>query len=732
MVGFGTMTVPDDNLNAPKEVAEADAAQQPTEDDRSSILELLTTPVQFLKGVGPQRAQALEKRGLKTALDLLFYFPRDYQQTPPSTAVEELRRGEPATVVGVIEEAELRELGNGRSTFGILVRQGAGVVRGVWFNQPFMAKQLHRSQRVMMSGVPKRQTLTWEMSHPQVEKLADDQEAPAGQLQPVYSLTEGVRQYAMRRIVHQVVDQMAPELEEVFPADYLEAHRLLGINEALRAVHMPETQEELEAGRRRLVYQELLVLQLAIAMRRWSHQQSRTAPKLEATAKIDARIRRLFPFELTADQCQAIEEVKRDMASDVPMNRLLQGDVGTGKTVVAMYALLLAVAHGRQAALMAPTEVLARQHARTLERSLAESRVRIGVLTGSLTPSKRAKLLEKISAGEIDLVIGTHAIANAISKSDDENEAGFQFAKLGLVIVDEQHKFGVKQRAALKPAGAEPHWLVMSATPIPRTMSMTLFGDLDVSVLRAPPPGRQNVHTYLVEESHRERWWQFFDKKLREGRQGYVVAPTVEEGENHVSAEEAFEELTNGPLESFRCDLLHGRLTPQEKDAAMRRFESGETQVLVSTSVVEVGIDVPNATLMTVEGGERFGLAQLHQLRGRIRRGKHPGFLAVFASPQTDESQRRLEAFCQTSDGFELAELDFQLRGPGDLFGTKQHGLPPLRIADLQRDTELLAEAQADARQLLEDDPGFEAEGHRKLRDMVLRRYGESMDISDA
>ena len=630
----------------------------------------------------------------------------------------------------------MREFGNGKSTFGILVRQGEGVVRGVWFNQPYMAKQLRRNQRVMMTGVPKRQTLTWEMAHPQIEKLTDDQEEPGAQLLPVYGLTEGIQQAAMRRIVHNVVRDMAPQLTEVFPASYLASHNLAGISDALQGVHMPEDQAALDAGRRRLVYQELLVLQLAIALRRWTHEANRTAPNLAATAKIDARIRRLFPFELTKDQCEAIEEVKRDMASEIPMNRLLQGDVGTGKTVVAIYALLLAVAHGHQAALMAPTEVLARQHARTLERSLAESRVRIGLLTGSVSPAKRAKLLQQISAGEIDLVIGTHAIANAISKDGGSQavggEEGFQFAKLGLVIVDEQHKFGVRQRAALKPVGAEPHWLVMSATPIPRTMSMTLFGDLDVSILRDPPPGRQNVHSYLVDESARDRWWAFFAKKLREGRQGYVVAPTVEEGESHVSAEEAFESLANGPLEEFRTDLLHGRMSPREKDAVMQQFESGESQVLVSTTVIEVGIDVPNATLMTIEGGERFGLAQLHQLRGRIRRGKHPGFLAVFANPQTEDSQKRLDAFCKTTDGFELAELDFQLRGPGDLFGVKQHGLPPLRIADLQRDSELLAEAQADARQLLKDDPGFESEAHQRLREMVLRRYGDAMDISDA
>ncbi|MCA9173766.1 MAG: ATP-dependent DNA helicase RecG [Planctomycetales bacterium] len=715
-------------MSVPSEFADSadspDSANGPVE---PQLTELLGRPVQFLKGVGPQRAKALERRGLRTALDLLFFFPRDYQQVAPVAEIAELRQGVEASVIGVVEEAELREFASGKSSFGALIRQDASCLRAVWFNQAYMASQVKRGDRLMLTGVPKRRTLTWEMTHPRVTRLEEEQEPPGAELLPIYSLTEGVRQSVMRKVVHRVVDDLADKLDEVFPDEYLEEHGLLGVSAALRAVHMPESREQLSAGRRRLVYQELLVLQLAIAIRRWRRERMREAPALESTAKIDARIRRLFPFELTEDQRCAIEDVRRDMALDIPMNRLLQGDVGTGKTMVAIYALLLAVAHQKQAALMAPTEVLARQHARTLERSLAESRVRIGLLTGSLTPARRRKLLEEIRDGQIDLVIGTHAIANAVAQQE------FEFKNLALVIVDEQHKFGVRQRAALKLTSREPHCLVMSATPIPRTMSMTLFGDMDVTTLRNAPPGRQNVHTYWVEESMRERWWAFFARKLREGRQGYVVAPVVDEDEENAvtSAEECFELLANGPLEAFRLDLLHGRMSPNEKDAAMQRFERGETQVLVCTTVVEVGIDVPNATLMTVEGGERFGLAQLHQLRGRIRRGKHPGFVAVFGDPQTDDGRKRLEAFCRTSDGFELAELDFRLRGPGDLFGTKQHGLPPLRIADLQRDTELLALAQQDARSLLEDDPGFEAPRHRRLREMVLRRYGETLDLSD-
>jgi ATP-dependent DNA helicase RecG len=387
----------------------------------------------------------------------------------------------------------------------------------------------------------------------------------------------------------------------------------------------------------------------------------------------------------------------------------------------------LAVAHGYQAALMAPTEVLARQHARTLARSLEASKVRIGLLVGSLTQAERRATLEAIARGEIDIVVGTHAVTHAVTQSDVE------FQRLGLVVIDEQHKFGVRQRAALKRGSIDPHYLVMTATPIPRTVTMTLFGDLDVSTLRDPPPGRQTVHTYWAQDDRRERWWTFFRKRLKEGRQGYVIAPLVEESENFDTAnvQQVHDDLARDELSGFRLAMLHGRMSSAEKDATMESFRRGYTQVLVATSVVEVGVDVPNATLMTIEGGERFGLAQLHQLRGRISRGTHPGYLCVFANPQTDEGAQRLEALTKSSDGFKLAEIDFQLRGPGDLFGTRQHGLPPLRIADLHRDAIVVEEARRDAAELLALDPELQSPPFARLRRMVLTRYGEALELGD-
>ncbi len=683
----------------------------------------LGTPVQFLSGVGPQRAELFQRLGLNTVRDLLFFFPRSYEDLTDRREVVDLEQGKLQTVLGEVEDIDMRNTGPGRCVLGVLVRAGTNYLRGLWFNQPFMRERFALGQRVMLSGKPKQNGLMWEMSHPRVVWLEVEEEAPEARILPVYPLTEGLPQWRVRKIVGQAVEEHVGLLEEVFPAEYLEAHDLWPLERALVEIHAPTDGESLERARRRLIYQELLILQLALAIRREQQRVQHQAPVLEATARIDARIRRLFPFELTAGQEKAIAEIAADMGATVPMNRLLQGDVGSGKTIVAVYAMLLAVAHGHQAALMAPTEVLARQHALTLRRLLTGSQVRQTLLTGGLSGKERADAMEKIASGGVDLIVGTHAII----------QEGVVFHRLGLVVIDEQHKFGVRQRATLRQVGLDPHYLVMTATPIPRTVTMTLFGDLDVSVLADSPPGRQKVHTYLTPESERPRWWKFFGDKLCEGRQGYVIVPLVEESEQlaATSLEEMFESLANGPLEAFRLGLIHGRMSAEEKDSVMDRFRQGEIQVLVSTSVVEVGVDVPNATLMTIESGQRFGLAQLHQLRGRVSRGKFPGFCSIFAEELTEESQKRLDAFVATSDGFRLAELDFEIRGPGELFGTRQHGLPPFRIADLARDAAILEEARRDARELVAADPGLALEQHIRLRRMVLARYGKALDLAD-
>ncbi|MFO7905224.1 MAG: ATP-dependent DNA helicase RecG [Planctomycetota bacterium] len=697
-----------------------------TEKSQETVAEQLRKPVQFLKGVGPRLAPLFNRLGLWTAGDVLFFFPRAYEDLTRISAVESIDGSGQVCVRATVQEVELRNLNGGRSVLGVLLRDETGPIRAVWFNQPFMREKLSVGQRVMLYGAPKKKGLCWEISHPRLVMLGEREGPVRGEMLPIYPSTDGLTQAKLRHVARHVVDECADTIADVFPEHFLAEHDLLTVSEALRRIHVPHGPGDVERARRRLAYQELLVLQLALTMRRWQLRNRGTAPRLTATTKIDARIRRLFPFQLTTDQQLAIGEIAADMGRRFPMNRLLQGEVGSGKTVVAEYAMLLAVAHGYQSVLMAPTEVLARQHLHTLTEDLEQSRVRIEMLTGSLTGPRRRKLHELVREGGVDLVVGTHALLHE----------QLEFARLGLVVIDEQHKFGVRQRATLKVAGSDPHYLIMTATPIPRTVTMSLFGDLDVSTLRQSPPGRQNVHTYVGSEDDRERWWEFFRGKLREGRQAYIIAPRVEEDESAAlaSVEEKYEQLTNGPLEAFRVDLIHGRMSPAQKSTVMDAFRRGATQVLVATSVIEVGVDVPNATLMTIENGERFGLAQLHQLRGRVRRGTFPGYVCVFASPGNPAAQQRLEAFVRSTDGFHLAELDFSLRGPGNLFGTRQHGLPPFRVADLQRDREILEQARDDARKLFSTDqaapPFFEPE-FEKLKQQVLNRYGEMLNLAD-
>ncbi len=692
-------------------------------DPGKSAAERLATQVQYLKGVGPRRAEMLERLGLRTVADVLFFFPRDYEDHTDRRTIADLEEGSLQSVRGLVEEIELRDIAPGRNMLGMLVRVGNDHLRAVWFNQPFLFSQYRRGQEVLVSGKPKLRGLMWQMVHPRVTMLGEDEPEATGGIVPIYPLTEGLQQWHVRRMVRAALDGYAELLEEAFTEEFLAAHNLTPLAVALPEIHFPTGPKSLEKARRRFVYQELFILQLALAIKRQQQRTLHQAEPLEATARIDARIRRLFPFELTAGQEKAIAEIAADMASTRPMNRLLQGDVGSGKTIVAAYAMLLAVAHGSQAVLMAPTEILARQHALTLKRMLAASEVRLIELVGGLSAGERSRVLEQIAEGEIDLIVGTQAVI----------QEDVRFKKIGLAVIDEQHKFGVRQRALLRESGGDPHYLVMTATPIPRTVTMTLFGDLDVSTLADMPPGRQKIHTYLPTEQERERWWSFFSKKLQEGRQGYVVTPLVDESETVAakSLEESYEALANGPLEAFRLGLVHGRMKPEEKDAVMAEFRSGEIQVLVSTSVVEVGVDVPNATLMTIESGQRFGLAQLHQLRGRISRGRFPGYCAVFADDPSEEAAARLKAFSSTTDGFKLAEVDFSLRGPGELFGTRQHGLPPFRIADLSRDKAVVEEARRDAQQMVDADPGLASPSHARLRRMMLVRYGKALDLGD-
>jgi len=692
----------------------------------------LRSPIQYLKGVGTQRAEILKRIGIHRAADLLFYFPRDYQDMTERREIDQLEEGNKLqTIVGTIEEWSRKSTRRGEMLTLVVNCNNKGYIKCLWFNMHFIIRDFAAGRRMMLTGKPKFDYPFWIMMHPQITYLADNEaEDEVEPFLPIYPLTEGLKQFHLRKIVRNMLPIFTPMLEEVFPDAFLQEHKLLRIDEAVHAIHFPKDETEKLWALRRFVYQELFVLQLGLAMRRLQHQTQLKASPMMLDKTIDSRIRQRFPFELTKAQERVIKEIVKDMSQPIPMNRLLQGDVGSGKTIVAVYAMMLAAANGYQSVFMAPTEVLARQHLRTLSRILENSQIKIAPLFGGQKTAERTKALRDISTGAAQIIVGTQAIIHG----------EIPFYSLGLVIIDEQHKFGVMQRAALKvPTGKsgekfDPHYLVMTATPIPRSVTMTMFGDLDVSIMNEMPPGRQPVKTCIAEPERRAAWWDFVARKVTEEHwQGYVVVPLVEESDNFdaKSLQETYEQLSTGPLKGFRLGIIHGRMSTEEKERIMFDFRTGEIQILVATTVIEVGVDVPNANLLTIESAERFGLSQLHQLRGRIGRGKNPGYCTVFCNAVTSEAQRRLKAFEKLSDGFKLAEKDFEIRGSGDLFGTEQHGVPPFRIADLVRDRDVLLEARSDAVELVRSDPGLSRPEHAKLRKQMLSRYGAVLNLGD-
>ena len=591
----------------------------------------------------------------------------------------------------------------------------------------------------MVAGQPRRNGAIWEFSHPEVRWLDEAEDSTPVEWLAVYPLTEGVLQSHVRMAVQAALAAAAERLEESLPDHLLKSKKLMSIGEAIRSIHRPENRKAMEAARRRFVYQELLMLQLALRLHHGQQDIRRTAPCIDIDSRLDSRIKALFSHEFTAAQKRACAEIASDMRQPKPMNRLLQGDVGSGKTAVAAYCMLATAATtvlkdktedgnssmsaaGRfQAAIMAPTELLARQHYSTLSSLLAErgSALRVGLLVGGQRVTERRKLLQNIQSGDVQLVVGTQALICS--------EAAFD--NLGLVVIDEQHRFGVLQRSLLRQGSHDPHTLVMTATPIPRTIAHAVYGDLDISVIDELPPGRQEVATYQVAHDQVEQWWEFFCKKLKEGRQGYVVVPTVDKsGREMASVSSAFESLANGHLEAFRLGLLHGRMKPDQKAAVMADFRDGRFDVLVATSVIEVGIDVPNATLMTILDAENFGLAQLHQLRGRVARGRVQGICAAVTEDEANISPR-IDAFVSTTDGFVLAEQDLLLRGPGDILGSRQSGTPPLYLADLLRDGTVVAEARADAKTIFEADPALSDTRFRRLKTVLLRRWAKTLNL---
>ena len=684
---------------------------------------LLQSDVQFVKGVGPDRAKLLQKLEIRTAEDLLWHLPRDLLDLTDVRPIPELEADEPQSVFGEVVDIDGRYTSKGGTISAILIENDGSYLRGLWFNQPWVRKKFQHGQRVLFSGKPKFKSGRWEMSHPRYQLLEDDVDPTSrAEVLPRYPLTEGIKMDEMRRMLRGAVEEYALQLPDPLPESFRAENQLPKLSDAMRMVHTPQTAQEHERGKRRLILDDLLEFQLGVALRRRAWKRKPQAPPLPSSVKIDSRIRKLFPFEFTAGQNRVCQEIADDLNSEFAMHRLLQADVGAGKTAIALYAMLIAIANDHQAVLMAPTEVLAQQHWETIQRLLAGSRVEFRLLTGSLPPAQKAKVQEEIREGTAQLVVGTQAVI----------QEAVSFQNLGLAVIDEQHKFGVMQRAKFDTGQLSPHVLVMTATPIPRSLCLTQFGDLDLSVMNELPPGRQRVVTSLVNHSpSKKKAWNFVREQVQTGRQAYIVCPRItseDEGTEVADVDTAYDKLSRGPLKELRLAKLHGRMSSEEKSDVMESFADGDIDVLISTTVIEVGIDIPNATLMVILDAERFGLSQLHQLRGRISRGQFQGYCFLFTRSEAEAALSRLNVLTESSDGFGIAEADFEMRGPGDVLGTRQHGYLPLRVADLSRDRDLLEEARDLAFGLVESGE-FDTPEFAPLKNLVLDRFSELMDL---
>jgi ATP-dependent DNA helicase RecG len=686
----------------------------------------LAAPLTSLRGAGPKLAAAAAEIGIETVGDVLWHVPHGYRNRADVREVAELRIGEQATVL--VEVRSVRVRPTRRRNLRIVeanVADATGPMKAVWFNQAWLVEQLTEGTHVLLSGKIDRAGFRVE-AH---EVVREPGAEPAGRdqgvgihttgLVPVHPATERLRPNRIRDWAWQAAE-LAPFAPEALPASIRARHRLAGAGDALRAVHFPEEREDAETARRRLAFEELIVHQAALAARRVGHDSTRHAIAIGAPGELVARWLGSLPFALTGDQRKSLEEIDADLARDRPMQRLLMGEVGSGKTVCALYAMLRALEAGHQAALMAPTETLAEQHAATLDRLLANEPTQFALLTSATPAARRREALDRLRSGELGLVVGTHALI----------EPDVDFGSLAVCVVDEQHRFGVRQRAALDtkgPDGLAPHALHMTATPIPRTLSLTAYGDLDATVIRELPAGRKPVKTWAVGEEKRAGAYDFIRARLREGRQAYVVCPLVADSEKlqAKAAEAEADRLRAEEFEDFDVELLHGQMPSREKAAAMDRFVAGDADVLVATTVIEVGVDVPNATVMLVEGAERYGLSQLHQLRGRVGRGAHESHCILFADPESELARRRMKAIASSNDGFELAEIDLTLRGEGEVLGTRQHGLPRFRVAELPEDAELLSSARAELLALLERHGSLEAPELGPLLDAARERFGD-------
>ena len=670
------------------------------------------TPVRYLKGVGPKTAERFEKLGILTLSDLLCHYPRRYLDfSKPYSIAEAPADTECVVKAEVFAKPGGRILPGGRRMERITAGDDVSSLEITWFNNPYAAQKLELGQEYYFQGIVTGGMLRRQMVNPQVRTDAQVKSSP---FEAVYPQTEGLTSSAIAKCVRQLLPH-AELLPDPLPSEMLKKYRLLSKADAVRAIHCPATEEEAFAARRRLIYEELLVLQLGIGRMKNHGAASTGAPmqKADASPFWDA-----LPFSPTGAQRRAVEEILTDMAGETSMNRLLQGDVGSGKTLVAAAAIWACIRAGYQAALLAPTEILTSQHAENLNRLLSPFGMRVALLTGGMKAAARRTTLAAIRDDEADLIVGTHAILSE----------GVEFARLGLAVVDEQHRFGVRQRGLLAEKAANPHLLVMSATPIPRTLGLLMYGDLDISILDELPPGRKPVKTRCITGKKRADLYGFLDREIDSGRQVYIVCPAIEDaGGNGLNAVKSYyEDIAKAYLPDRRVGLMHGKLKPKEKAEVMDDFKSGRLDALVSTTVIEVGVDVPNATVMVIENAERYGLSALHQLRGRVGRGAAESWCFLVSDNASESVQKRLKFLCSTSDGFAVAQYDLETRGPGDFFGSRQHGLPTLQIADLMNDTRTLHAAQSEAVALLAEDPLLERPEHALLARQVEQMFDKA------
>ena len=670
------------------------------------------TPVRYLKGVGPKTAERFEKLGILTLSDLLCHYPRRYLDfSKPYSIAEAPADTECVVKAEVFAKPGGRILPGGRRMERITAGDDVSSLEITWFNNPYAAQKLELGQEYYFQGIVTGGMLRRQMVNPQVRTDAQVKSSP---FEAVYPQTEGLTSSAIAKCVRQLLPH-AELLPDPLPSEMLKKYRLLSKADAVRAIHCPATEEEAFAARRRLIYEELLVLQLGIGRTKNHGAASTGAPMKKADA---SPFWESLSFSPTGAQRRAVEEILTDMSGETSMNRLLQGDVGSGKTLVAAAAIWACIRAGYQAALLAPTEILASQHAENLNRLLSPFGMRVALLTGGMKAAARRTTLAAIRDDEADLIVGTHAILSE----------GVEFARLGLAVVDEQHRFGVRQRGLLAEKAANPHLLVMSATPIPRTLGLLMYGDLDISILDELPPGRKPVKTRCITGKKRADLYGFLDREIDSGRQVYIVCPAIEDagGSGLNAVKSYYEDIAKAYLPDRRVGLMHGKLKPKEKAEVMDDFKSGRLDALVSTTVIEVGVDVPNATVMVIENAERYGLSALHQLRGRVGRGAAESWCFLVSDNASESVQKRLKFLCSTSDGFAVAQYDLETRGPGDFFGSRQHGLPTLQIADLMNDTRTLHAAQSEAVALLAEDPLLERPEHALLARQVEQMFDKA------